>query len=147
MTKQFRFSLQKVLDYRFQMEDQARGELALALARKEEQQREVEKLEAAMRLHQDTYGQCCTRTQPELWLWSRYRDRLESEREEALKRLGVLTEQVESCRHKAIQCSRERKLLERLRSKKFLEHAGREQKQEQQNFDEMATIRHGHNNF
>jgi len=141
MAKPFHFRLEKVLEFRRQLEDQARLGLAQAKARHDEQSRRLDELRARLAAHvAQGFGERVT--QAEMWLWTCYRDALERDiaaAEAELQRLALI---LQKCRQEAVLRSREKKLLEKLKDRQSQKHHVAENLAEQKEFDEMATIRH-----
>lgn len=143
MASPFVFRLEKILDYRTQLEDQAR--LALSKARQDlqDQVARVEVLERDLAACLAEMSRLKQMTQPELWLWSGWRKRLELDKKEAQAKRTHLERLVEERRIELVNASKDRKLLEKLRAKQAEKHGQEEQRKEQNAFDETATLRHG----
>ena len=143
MARPFIFGLEKILDYRTQLEDQAK--LALSKARQDlqEQARRVEALERDLEACLTEMSGIKQMTQAELWLWSGWRKRLELDKKEAQAKLAALKRMVEERRVDLVAKSKDRKLLEKLRAKQAEKHGQEEQRKEQNAFDETATLRYG----
>lgn len=143
MASPFVFRLEKILDYRTQLEDQAR--LALSQARQDlqDQVARVEVLERDLAACLAEMSRLKQMTQPELWLWSGWRKRLELDKKEAQAKRTHLERLVEERRIELVNASKDRKLLEKLRAKQAEKHGQEEQRKEQNAFDETATLRHG----
>lgn len=143
MASPFVFRLEKILDYRTQLEDQAR--LALSQARQDLQDQvvRVEVLERDLAACLAEMSRLKQMTQPELWLWSGWRKRLELDKKEAQAKRTHLERLVEERRIELVNASKDRKLLEKLRAKQAEKHGQEEQRKEQNAFDETATLRHG----
>lgn len=143
MAPHFHFKLEKILDYRRQLEDQAK--LALAQARR--LHAEQKKLVGSLRLDL----QACLRelrslkqiTQAELWLWGTYQARLTEDISQAEAKLDTLEALVETRRQDLVAKAMERKLLEKLRARQAQQHELNAQRKEQNEFDETATLRFG----
>ncbi|MDY0227315.1 MAG: flagellar export protein FliJ [Desulfomicrobium apsheronum] len=143
MARPFLFKLEKILEYRRQLEDQAK--LALSLTRQQVAEQKLH-LEA---LHKDLEA-CLVElsaikqmTQPELWLWSGWRKRLELDKTQAQAKLVELQKLAETRRLELVIKAKDRKLLEKLRAKQAEKHVQEEQRKEQKEFDETGTLRHG----
>lgn len=143
MASPFVFRLEKILDYRTQLEDQAR--LALSQARQDlqDQVARVEVLERDLAACLAEMSRLKQMTQPELWLWSGWRKRLELDKKDAQAKRTHLERLVEERRIELVNASKDRKLLEKLRAKQAEKHGQEEQRKEQNAFDETATLRHG----
>lgn len=143
MSRPFRFSLEKVLEYRKQTEDQARLAFSQAQAAEREQRQLLDRLRKELAECLDEMSRLGQMRSPELWLWSGWRQHLEMDTKEAEAELGRRTQMLEACRQELVTRATERKLLEKLRSKQAHRHAWEEQQREQNEFDEAATLRFG----
>ncbi len=143
MTRPFHFKLEKILEYRRQLEDQAK--LALSLARQQiaEQNMRVEALRKDLEACLMTMGTLKQMTQADLWLWTGWRERLELDKKHAQAKLAELKRLAETRRLELVAKAKDRKLLEKLRAKQAEKHGQEEQRKEQKEFDETATLRHG----
>lgn len=141
MGKPFVFGLEKVLEYRRQLEDQARMDLAKAQAAHDAQKRFLRDLTLRHTAHvEQGFGR--NPTQNDIWLWTQYRKALEDDIAAATAELERLAQVLQSCRQEAVLRSKERKLLEKLKDRQARKHHVQENLDEQKEFDEMATIRH-----
>lgn len=141
MGKPFVFRLEKVLEYRRQLEDQARMALAQAQARHDSQKQILADVATRLAAHVERgFGK--NALQAEVWLWMQYREALEKDLATARAELERLASILHTCRQEAVLRSRERKLLEKLKDRQARKHHVAENLKEQKEFDEMATIRH-----
>jgi flagellar export protein FliJ len=141
MAKPFAFRLQKVLEYRIQLEDQARMALAQAQARHDSQKRVIADIHMRLTAHVERgFGKHAV--QADIWLWTQYREALDKDLATAKAELEQLASILQTRREEAVLRSRERKLLEKLKERQAKKHHVQESQQEQKEFDEMATIRH-----
>jgi len=141
MGKPFVFRLEKVLEYRRQLEDQARMALAQAQARHDAQKQLLADISMRLAVHKERgFGKQAT--QGDIWLWMQYCDALEKDTAAARAELERLASILQNCRQDAVLRSRERKLLEKLKDRQARKHHVQENLAEQKEFDEMATIRH-----
>ena len=143
MARPFLFKLEKILEYRRQLEDQAK--LALSLTRQQiaEQNLRVEALRKDLEACLLELSAIKQMTQPELWLWSGWRKRLELDKTQAQAKLVELQTLAETRRLELVTKAKDRKLLEKLRAKQAEKHVQEEQRKEQKEFDETGTLRHG----
>lgn len=139
--KPFHFKLEKVLDYRGQLEDQARMALAKAQAAHDEQEKNVADIAARLEAHKAKMEEA-TRSSDEMWLWRQYKDALETDLAAARVRLRELALMLHKTREEAVRRSRDRKLLEKLKENQARKHHEEETLREQKENDEMATIRY-----
>ena len=134
----FKFRLEQVLKYRSQLEDQARMVFAQARA---ELAAQAEKL-ARLRKNLDSQESMPYQSAQEYWLRGNFIRSLRediAEAEIALQRLELL---VERRRHEMVKASQERQLLDKLKEKQAERHAHEQEIKEQNNLDEIASIRH-----
>jgi len=143
MARPFLFKLEKILEYRRQLEDQAK--LALSLTRQQiaEQNLRVEALHKDLEACLLELSRIKQMTQPELWLWSGWRKRLELDKKQAQAKLVELQKLAETRRLELVTKAKDRKLLEKLRAKQAEKHGQEEQRKEQKEFDETGTLRYG----
>ena len=141
MGKPFVFRLEKVLEYRRQLEDQARMTLASAQARHKAQEEAVKDVETRLADHLER-GFGVKATQGDIWLWMQYRQALERDLVTEREELELRARFLQYCRQEAVLRSREKKLLEKLKDRQAKKHHVAENLAEQKEFDEMATLRY-----
>lgn len=143
MARTFHFKLERILEYRRQLEDQAK--LALSLTRKKisEQNQILEDLHRDLDACLLEMSRTRQMTQSELWLWTGWRRRLELDKNQAQAKLTELRQLAEARRLELVARARDRKLLEKLRAKQAEKHVQEEQRKEQKEFDETGTLRYG----
>jgi len=141
MAKPFRFNLQKVLDYRAQLEDQAKLALAKAQQLHLEQQRLIKTLEDTLAAHLDDMAHKPTLTAADMWLGRNYAKRLAEDLYVGRQTEERLAQDVILRRQELVVKAKDRKLLEKLKETQAKRHEQEELRKEQAGFDEMATIR------
>lgn len=137
----FKFKLEKVLDYRKQLEEQAMQ--ALAEVRRAEEA-EKERL-ASLRLELEAQRislHACIQDAAERWLISSYISALQDDTRTAVRVLEYLAEEVSRRQAVLVTKAQERQLLEKLKEKQAERHAYEEKLKEQRNNDETATVRY-----
>ena len=137
----FRFSLEQVLRYRKQLEEQAILALAQARAARDKRLREQREYAGAIAEQQDKLSRIAAMDAEERWLTAGYLAGLTHDHEQATMDLVALEEDVDRCQTHLTNKAQDRKLLEKLKEKQALRHARTEQHHEQQTFDDIATIR------
>jgi flagellar protein FliJ len=142
MADTFKFSLQKVLDYRVQLEDQAKLALAKAMAAHQTQLNLVEALETAMAACLEHLDHARDPTAADIWLWRNYQERLDTDLSHSKIRERILAQEVQKSRVMLVEKSKDRKLLDKLKEKQGVRHGIEQRKKEQAAYDEMATLRH-----
>lgn len=146
MPRPFRFSLQKVLEYREQLEEQAKLAFSRALSEHDLQAEVVARLKEAMARHEARWF-AEPMSAADIWLWRMYRQRLNEDIKDAEAELARLRRVMDERRNDLVEKSKDRKLLERLKSNQAMEHYRQENLKEQREFDEMATLRYQHRHF
>ena len=142
MAGPFRFNLQRVLEYRGQLEEQAKLALATALRAVTDQEGRIKALADEIRENERAITQKKTVTPAEMWLYRTYKERLLQDVAQARIKLEGLKNELNMRRTEAVARSKERKLLEKLKSNQAVNYAREESLKEQNGFDEMATIRY-----
>ena len=140
MAKSFHFTLERVLEYRRRMEDQAVLALSKAQAAYVAQAAKIDDLRSKLN---DMAAElaACRITAAELRLWIAYRDGLDSDLRHAEALLLQLARELSVKRQEAVRKRKERKILEELKEKKRILHVKTEDYNEQKEFDELSTIR------
>ncbi len=139
MPKPFHFKLEKVLDFRKQAEEQARQALADAQRLHLEQEEVVSSVKRKLAEHQAKEYEKLSAA--DLWLWRQYNEALKSDLTTAENRLKQLALNLQKARMIAVEKSKERKLLEKLKENQAEKYYEEESLKEQKEYDEMATIR------
>ena len=138
----FKFKLQQVLDYRAQLEDQAKMALGRALNELAVRQKCVDDLQTELVAQVSKGYNEGIRTADERWMQDNYIRRLKEDLEKAQYRLGETELLVHRCRNELLRRSQERQLLDKLRDKQRERHNHEESQKEQYALDEMAGIRY-----
>lgn len=137
----FRFGLQQVLDYRAQLEEQAKLVFARAKAEHDvEEQRAKALHEDLVRNVQKLY-ESAGKPRHEVWLQENYVKGLQADVVAAYAQLRLLARTMEDARAILVQRAQDRKLLEKLKAKQAERHAHEERLTEQRTYDETATLR------
>jgi flagellar FliJ protein len=139
MPKPYAFKLEKVLDFRKQIEEQAR--LALAEAHKLHTERKKVVFEIEEKKKNNQKKEYEKLSADDLWLWRQYDDALTKDLHSAQNRLKQLALNLQKCRTEAVQKSKDRKLLEKLKENQAKKYYEEENLKEQKEYDEMATLR------
>ncbi|WP_027178531.1 flagellar export protein FliJ [Maridesulfovibrio bastinii] len=139
MPKPFKFKLEKILDFRKQAEEQARQALAEAQKLHSEQEKVVEALKSKIVAHQSK--EYDNLSAADFWLWRQYDDALKQDLHSAENRLKQLALNLQKARMIAVEKSKDRKLLEKLKENQSGKYYEEENLKEQKEYDEMATIR------
>jgi len=146
MARPFAFKLEKVLDYRAQLEEQARGALARAKEAHDAKAAEVAALEGRLEAHMREEAKS-RKTANDMWLWRQYKQALEQDISVARMDLKNLELKLQKCRTEAVERSRDRKLLEKLKETQAKKYHDEQSAREEKENDEMATIRYESKDF
>ncbi len=146
MSKPFRFKLEKVLDYRGQLEEQAKAVLAQAQNAYDTQAALVARLRERMAAHMAKQVESEKSTN-DMWLWRQYKDALEQDIQSALIELSRLELNLHQRRQEAVDRAKDRKLLEKLKENQARKYHAETSAQEEKENDEMATIRYESKDF
>lgn len=147
MAKPFTFKLQKVLEYREQLEDQARLALAQAQVRYQEHNAHLDELRRLYDEHSRSLSGRKELTENEIWLFLKYKERLLLDIQKGEEMLQILARRVAEARRELVIRSKDRKLLEKLKTKQAKRHVEAQNLHEQKQVDELAAIRFEHKNF
>jgi flagellar FliJ protein len=139
--KRFRFRLQRILDIREQIRDEARQELGRRNAELAQQQRILSELEDELK--RLTPGEDGTLTAGELLLTSAYAFRVQQLIEQQLVRVEDARREVVIAHDKYIQANKDAKALEMLKEKRRAEYDHEVLKEEINQLDEVAAQRAG----
>jgi len=139
--KRFRFRLQRVLKVTRDREEVKRQALGQALQELAEEEAMLAEVSHRLRwgLEQARDRREGTSLAGELWLNSRYLDRLERE---VVHQQGCVEEQAtraDRCRLELLEVSKEKKILEKLRGKQFRLYQARSLQDEHKGLDELAA--------
>lgn len=140
--KPFVFKLEKVLEYRTQLEEQAKLALARAISEHARGEQAVADLESRLAEHlRRGAGQGATSVN-EIWLWRQYRQALEQDLIMAKAELAKLALKLQKARQDAVSRSKDRKLLEKLKEQQAGKHHEEQALREAKETEEMAVLRH-----
>jgi flagellar FliJ protein len=140
--KPFKFKLQKILEYREQLEEQARLALAKAQQAVREQKELLNRLQGDLARAEAEFGERTDLTSGDLWLWRTYHERMEQDIAEAEHTLARKEHMLEAARREAVQRSMDRKILDKLKTKQAERHVEEQNLKEQKEADEISALRH-----
>mgnify|MGYP002572383398 CR=1 FL=1 len=136
----FRFKLQKILDYREQLEEEAKVDLANKQKLLEEARALFERLKAELRQTEDRLFESALVPQAERWLLEQYVKGLRGDVANAALQTRMHEQLVDEAR-KLLRAI-EKKLLEKLKERQNQQYIREEQLKEQRVNDETATLRY-----
>ena len=146
MPKPFSFKLDKVLDYREQLEEQAKAALARAKAARDAQAELVDDMLSRLTVHMEKERESQASAN-DMWLWRQYKEALEQDLERERIKLSELELKLHRFRQVAVERSKDKKLLEKLKETQAKKHHNEESAREEKENDEMATIRYESKDF
>jgi flagellar FliJ protein len=138
----FKFRLEKVLDYRRQLEDQAVLALAAARAKRDAEKKRLENLRAELLKSITRMSSSASMNSAERWLTQSYIQALRQDMENSAQLLLKLEEETALCQNNLINRAQERELLDKLKSRQSGRFTEEEKLREQHENDETATIRY-----
>lgn len=138
----FRFKMQKVLDYREQLEEEAKVRLATAEHRLQEAQKRLDRLRAELERAADRLRDNPLMEAGERWLQEQYLTGLRADVAAASLQMRMLTQMAEEARKLLAARAIDKKLLEKLKERQKKHFIREEQLQEQRFNDETATLRY-----
>lgn len=142
MAGPFKFKLQQVLDYRAQLEEQAKMVFAKAQQQYQQQVALVEGLRRRLEMQLNQLYATPTMTQADRWLAHNYIQALKQDIQQAEQRLLNYAQELTRARHQLIQRAQDRKLLDKLKEKQTQRYDHEEKLKEQHINDETATLRY-----
>jgi flagellar FliJ protein len=137
----FKFALEKVLQYKEQLEKEVKSKLANLNAQKERLQERHASLKKDELFQEQKLGQTPVTEMGERWLIDNYIKALRQDIQQTQKNIAMLDRQIEQTRLELAQKAKDKKVMEKLKEKHFERYKKEEQLKEQRNLDEIASIR------
>jgi len=138
----FRFSLQQVLNYREQLEQQARQELARVERERVREQQRVDEMQIMLAEQNRYLAELAPHQHGERWLAENFIRGLRTDLAASLQRVKHWNMAADAARRELVARSRDKKTLEKLKNKQAENHAREEQLREQHEYDETASLRY-----
>lgn len=137
----FKFRLEKVLEYRKQLEKQAMQAMAEARRAEEYEKERLARLEAEFAAQRANLH-AKVADAGERWLISSYMNALGGDIFGSKERLAIIAEEIVRRQADLVAKAQDRQLLDKLKDRQALRHAHEEKLKEQRDNDETATIRY-----
>ena len=137
----FRFKLQKVLEYREQLEDQARIALARVQQVYIEEERRCEALKSLLTEQETRLYSNALLPAGERWLLEHFIRGVREDLQSSQMRLRTLALMVAEAQKTLRERARDKKVLEKLKARQRERHELEERSKEQRSYDETATLR------
>ena len=138
----FRFKMQKVLDYRAQLEEEAKVRLADAEHKLRQAQERLDAILAEVAAAEEKSRSAGLLNSGERWLHEQYLKGLHGDVKQAELQLRMQKELAEEARKYLAERAMERKLLEKLKERQKAQYLHAERQQEQHFNDEISTLRY-----
>lgn len=144
MAKRFVFKLQKVLEHRERLEEDAKRALTRAQQDLEEGRGAYDRAREAVERHDHALDGKKELTENDYWLHRNYAARLVQERDRARMQTTILEQAVAAARENLAHAAKQRKVLEKLKENQADNHARQQALQEQKDNDEISTLTFRH---
>lgn len=143
----YKFKLQKLLDFRTNMEEEKKNQLSLALKRLEQEKDRLSELKARQReldkaLKEKTSQGIAVN---ELKLLMNYIDYYKRGIKEQKTRIKMAEDYASACREELIKATQEKKMIEKLKEIDYKKYLYEEQKKEEKFIDDLVSFK-GSNN-
>lgn len=137
----FKFALEKVLQYKEQLENEVKSKLANLNAQKERLKERYANLKNEELFQEQKLSQTPVTEMGERWLIDTYIKAIRQDIQQTQKNIAMLDTQIEQTRLELAQKAKDKKVMEKLKEKHFERYKKEEQLKEQRNLDEIASIR------
>jgi flagellar FliJ protein len=143
----YKFKLQKLLDYKTDIEEEKKNELSLALKRLEEEKQKLEELKQKQKEMNNTFQEKSSSgmTANELKLLANYIDYYKRSIKQQKVRIKMAEDYLESCREELIKATQEKKMMEKLKEIDYKKYLYGEQKKEEKLVDDLVSFKESKN--
>lgn len=138
----FRFSLEQVLQYRIQLEQQAKVELARVEQERIREQQRADAIRAMLEEQKNALATLTADKMGERWLTENFIKGLRADLNVTMQRVRNWSMAAEAARKELISRSLDKKTLEKLKATQAENHAHEERLREQHEYDETASLRY-----
>ncbi len=137
----FTFSMQKILDYRTMLEEEAKVQLGKAQAMLKQEEERFAGIQAQIAATEKEMFKDRTMDASARWLLESFIKGLQADLTQSHGRLLQLQESVNNCKEMLLIRSKDKKVLEKLKEKQQERHYAEEKELERKINDESATLR------
>ncbi len=143
----YKFKLQKLLDFRLDMEDEKKNQLSLALKRLDQEKERLSELKASQSELVKAFKEKTSIgiAVNELKLLMNYIDYYKRGIKEQKTRIKMAEDYVSACREELIKATQEKKMIEKLKEIDHKKYLYEEQKKEEKFIDDLVSFK-GSNN-
>lgn len=138
---EFKFSLEKVLNYREQLENEAKARLGFLQEKSRMLKEHYRSMKEEELLHEEKLCATPFSESGERWLLDNYIKALRQDMIQTQKNIAGVDEEIAQAKQDLAQKSKDKKVMEKLKEKHFENFKKEEQLKEQRNLDEIASIR------
>ncbi len=137
----FSFPMQKILDYRSMLEEEAKVRLSKAQQMYKKEEERFTSIQTELRDKEAEMCQSRTLDAGSRWILENYIKGLKNDLHQSHTRLRHLHENVKQCKDLMLLRAKDKKVLEKLKDKQQERYHAAEKEQERKNNDEAATLR------
>ena len=137
----FRFNMQRVLDYRQQLEEQARVALARTQRAQDREAARLGAIEAELAAREEQLYGHLVEDSGERWLLESFIKGLRADAASSRMRLKTLAQMLDEARETLRQRALEHKVLDKLKERQQVQYLREEREKERKANDETATLR------
>lgn len=138
---EFKFSLEKVLKYREQLENEAKARLAGLQKKSQTLKNHYAALKSEEQLQEQKLAKTPLSESGERWLIDMYIKAVRQDIAQTQKSIAQTDSEIEQAKLVLAEKAKDRKIMEKLKEKHFENYKKEEQLKEQRNLDEIASIR------
>jgi len=139
----YKFKLQKLLDFRLDMEDEKKNQLSLAIKRLEQEKERLSELKARQREMDKAFKEKTSHgiAVNELKLLVNYIDYYKRGIKEQKTQIKMAEDYVSACREELIKATQEKKMIEKLKEIDYKKYLYDEQKKEEKFIDDLVSFK------
>lgn len=139
----YKFKLQKLLDYRINMEEEKKNQLSFAIKRLEQEKDRLSELKSKQKEMDKIFKEKTSQgiAVNELKLLVNYIDYYKRGIKEQKIKIKMAEDYVSTCREELIKATQEKKMIEKLKELDYSKYLYTEQKKEEKLVDELVSFK------
>jgi len=143
----YKFHLQKLLDYRIDVEEEKKEALGLALKRLDDEKKVLGELKGKQKEMSRTFEKKTSQglSANELKLLADFIDYYKRGIKQQKIRIKMAEDYAAACREELIKATQDKKMLEKLKEKDYQKYLYNEQKKEEKLVDDLVSFKQGNN--